>query len=497
MSSASLMSKIWSLCEVLRDDGVSCIDYLEQFTVLLFLKIADEYSKPPFGRKMRIPKSFDWQSLTKRQGLELENHYHKILKKLSAAPNMMGQIFMKVQNKIQDPLKLEKLIALINAKTWHTAGDDINGNIYEKLVEKMAEDTKKGAGQYFTPRSLIGVIVNCINPKPNRTIIDPACGTGGFLLGAYEFIQKHHRLNPETRRFLKLKTFYGNEIVPTTHRLCLMNLFLQNIGELNQKKVLISSQDALMESPKAQYDYVLANPPFGRKRSLKISSQKNTQEKSGLYHRSDFWTSTSNKPLNFLQHIKTLLKPTGQAAVIVPDNVLFEGGAGETIRRKLLETTNLHTILRLPVGIFYAAGVKTNVLFFDNKPAAKTPWTKEVWFYDYRTNIYHSFRKNPFKFDYLIPFIECYQAKKRAHSKENGSESNPQGRWRKFSYTDLIMRDKCNLDIFWLKNESAIDVENLPTPQVMVGQVVEGLKSALAQFSLLSKELVSTHLLMK
>jgi type I restriction enzyme M protein len=488
MTSEKMIFKVLNLCAVLRDDGMSCIDYLEQLTIVLFLKLVDEYSKPPHRKKMGIPKAFNWQSLTTRQGVDLNNHYHRVLKNLSAVPGTIGQIFMKVQNKIQDPLKLAKLIALIDAHTWHTGGDDLNGGIYEKLVERMAEDTKKGAGQYFTPRALIRVIVACMKLKPHKTIIDPACGTGGFLLEANAFIKQHYRLNKKAKRFLKLKTFQGNEIVASTRRLCLMNLFLQNIGAINEE-ALISSRDALVESPKRQYDYVLANPPFGRKTSLKVLSQKGAAQKDGSYHRPDFWVKTSNKALNFLQHIKTLLKPTGQAAVIVPDNVLFEGGAGETIRRKLLETTNLHTILRLPTGIFYATGVKTNVLFFDNKPAAKEPSTKAVWFYDYRTNIHHTLRSRPFQFECLMPFMQCYHAKKREDSLEAWSEENPNGRWRKFSYSILTARDKCNLELVWLKDKSMVELENLASPKVMMGQVIDGLQDVLAQFLFLKKEL--------
>ena len=481
MKDKSLISKIWRICEVLRDDGVSCIDYLEQFTVLLFLKIADEHSKLYLNKSISIPKEFNWQSLKRLQGTALKKHYELALKQLSVLPGMIGHIFMEMQNKIQDPLKLEKLIHLIDGNSWHQAGDDFNGNVYEKLVERLAEDTKKGAGQYFTPRVLIQVIIACMRLKPKRTIIDPACGTGGFLLGAYEFIQNHYRLNAKVQQFLRHKTFSGNEIVPTTRRLCLMNLFLKNIGS-HQKEIVISSQDALQEIPKERYDYVLANPPFGQKRSLGTLSQK-----KDYYHRPDFWVKTASKPLNFLQHIKTLLKPTGQAAVIVPDNVLFEGGAASMVRRKLLETTDLHTILRLPAGIFYRAGVKTNVLFFDNKPALKKPWTKEVWFYDYRTNIRHTFKNNPLQFEYLVPFIECYQAQNRESSKEFWSEKNPTGRWRKFSYEELIARDNGNWDVHWLKDETAMDVEHLPTLEILAAKVAESLRDSLSEFLLLSE----------
>jgi len=481
MSPTTIINKIWNFANVLRDDGVSYGDYLEQITYLLFLKMADEYSKPPYNRKVNIPEGYGWGDLKVLRGAELETHYILTLQTLSKQKGMLGQIFIKSQNKIQDPAKLFKLIDMIDKENWMMVGTDVKGEIYEGLLEKNAEDTKSGAGQYFTPRALIRAMVEVVRPKPKKTIADPACGTGGFFLAAYDYLSAQ-KLDRDERDFLKHKTFYGNEIVANTRRLALMNMFLHNIGEIDGES-MISGADALISSPSRTYDYVLANPPFGKKSSMTFTNEEGVQKKEELiYNREDFWTTTSNKQLNFIQHIYTMLKTDGKAAVVVPDNVLFEGGAGETIRKKLLEKTDLHTILRLPTGIFYANGVKANVLFFDNKPARKTPWTKEVWIYDYRTNIHHTKKKNPMRFEDLQDFIECYCPDHREDRIETYSEENPDGRWRKFSYEEIIARDKTSLDIFWIKDKSLADLENLPEPDVLTQEIVEEIEAALDGF---------------
>ncbi|MFA6920335.1 MAG: class I SAM-dependent DNA methyltransferase [Gallionella sp.] len=482
-ATASIVSKVWSFCTTLRDDGVSYGDYLEQLTYLIFLKMADEYSQPPYNRKVGIPIEYDWQSLKAKRGAELEVHYVTLLMELGNKSGMLGTIFTKAQNKIQDPAKLYRLIDMVNETQWVTMGADVKGDIYEGLLERNAEDTKSGAGQYFTPRALIRAMVECIRPEPAKTIADPACGTGGFFLAAYDFLVATHQLNKDQKAFLKHETFFGNEIVAGTRRLALMNMFLHNIGEIDGIS-MVSPNDALVASSATSYDYVLANPPFGKKSAMSFTNEDGEQEKDDLtYNRQDFWATTSNKQLNFLQHIRSMLKTTGRAAVVVPDNVLFEGGAGETVRRKLLETTELHTILRLPTGIFYANGVKANVLFFDNHAASPEPWTKEVWFFDYRTNVHHTLKKKPLRFDDLQEFIACYNPQNRHDRKESWSEAtNPEGRWRKYSYDQIIARDKTSLDIFWLKDKSLADLDNLPEPDILAMEIIDNLEAGLNSF---------------
>lgn len=482
-NTSSIVSKVWSFCNPLRDVGVGYGDYLEQLTYLLFLKMADEYSKPPYNRKLNIPKKYNWESLIDEKGDELEKHYSVLLRELGKEKGILGQIFTKSQNKIQDPAMLAKVIDMINSESWLVMGADVKGDIYEGLLEKNAEDVKSGAGQYFTARPLIRAMVECIKPEPMKTFADPACGTGGFFLAEYDYIVQNYELDKTQNQFLKLKTFFGNEIVAGTRRLALMNLFLHNIGDIESDN-FISPADALIAASPDTFDYVLTNPPFGKKSSQTFTNEEGEQEKEDLtYNRQDFWATTSNKQLNFVQHIRTMLKTTGLAAVIVPDNVLFEGGAGETVRKKLMETTELHTILRLPTGIFYAQGVKANVIFFDNKPASKTPWTKEVWIYDYRTNIHHTLKKNPLKIEDLKDFIKCYNPTNRKKRKETyNSETNPEGRFRKFTYEEIITRDKTSLDITWLKDKSLTDLDNLPDPEDIGAELVENLEAGLESF---------------
>lgn len=495
MTESALISKVWNFAHVLRDDGVGYGDYLEQITYLLFLKMADEMSKPPYSKNLQFPlvkdatgkeipggDRCDWPTLCDKRGAELEAFYTQLLRSLATEKGILGQIFTKSQNKIQDPAKLLKVIDMIGKEQWTMVGADVKGDIYEGLLERNAEDTKSGAGQYFTPRSLIRAMVECVRPEPMKTIHDPACGTGGFFLAAYDFITREHRLDRDQKTFLKNSTFSGNEIVAGTRRLCLMNMFLHNIGEIDGE-TFISPNDALIADEGIRVDYVMANPPFGKKSSMTITNEEGEQQKQDLsYNRQDFWATTSNKQLNFLQHIRSLLKIDGQAAVVLPDNVLFEGGAGETVRKELMKTTELHTILRLPTGIFYAQGVKANVLFFDNRPASRDAWTKEVWVYDYRTNIHHTLKKKPLQLADLQDFIDCYKPGSRHQRQETWSEENPEGRWRRFTYEELMARDKTNLDIFWLKDQSLADLDNLPDPDELAGEIIENLEAGLESF---------------
>ena len=489
MNTAPIVSKVWSFCTTLRDDGVGYGDYLEQLTYLIFLKMADEYGRPPYSRDIGIPAGFDWTSLTTRRGADLEAHYVALLRKLGEQRGMLGQIFTKSQNKITDPAKLFRLIDMVDSTKWVMLGADVKGDIYEGLLERNAEDTKSGAGQYFTPRALIRAMVACMRPEPGQTIADPACGTGGFFLAAHDYLTDpaHFALDKDQKAFLKHHTFVGNEIVAGTRRLCLMNMFLHGIGEMTGES-LVSPTDALISAPSKGVDIVLANPPFGKKSSMSFTNAEGEQETEDLtYNRQDFWATTSNKQLNFVQHIRAMLKTTGRAAVVVPDNVLFEGGAGEVIRRKLLQNTELHTILRLPTGIFYAQGVKANVIFFDNRPASPDPQTSAVWFYDYRTNVHHTLKQKPLSEAHLEDFVTCYNPAARHDRKATWSEESPDGRWRAFSRDELLKRDKASLDLFWLKDATMTDLDNLPEPEVLMSEIMENLEAAMEQFAAASR----------
>jgi type I restriction enzyme M protein len=480
---ASIVQRVWNYCNVLRDDGVSYGDYVEQLTYLLFLKMADEQTKPPFNKSSSIPQDLDWQSLTAKDGTELEIQYRHLLESLGKEKGMLGVIFRKAQNKIQDPAKLKRLLELINDETWMGMDIDVKGEIYEGLLQKNAEDIKGGAGQYFTPRPLIKAIVEIMQPQPNTTINDPACGTGGFIIATHDYISTHYQLDVEQKRFLKFNTFSGKDIVDSVARLCAMNLYLHGISG---DTLPIEVGDSLISDPGTRYDMVMTNPPFGKKSSITLTNGEGKTDKEALtYERQDFWATTSNKQLNFLQHVKTLLKINGKAVIVVPDNVLFEGGAGETVRRKLLHECDVHTLLRLPTGVFYAQGVKANILFFDRKPASETPWTEKLWIYDLRTNKHFTLKTNPLKYEDLKDFIQCYNTENR-HNRKSSECFKP------FTYAELMQRDKANLDIFWLKDESLEDTENLQAPEVLAAEIAENLESALEQFDSIREELEKT-----
>ena len=481
----SIISKVWGMCGPLRDDGVSYGDYLEQLTYLIFLKMSDEYAKPPYKKETGIPAGYTWSDMNALTGAELEAKYKAILEKLGEQGGILGQIFKGAINKVSNAAILYRIVQMIDKEKWVSMSSDIKGEIYEGLLQKNAEDVKSGAGQYFTPRPLIRAMVKCLRPEPMKTIADPCCGSGGFFLAAQEYLADpaNYTLDREKKEFLKNETFYGNELVPTTFKLALMNLYLHNIGDI-YGNVPITRGDSLLTDPGWRVDYVMTNPPFGKKSSLTFTNEEGEQEEEDLvYNRQDFWTTSSNKQLNFVQHINTILKATGKAAVVVPDNVLFEGGAGETVRRKLLETTDLHTILRLPTGIFYKPGVKANVIFFDKRPASAETQTKEVWIYDFRTNIHFTLKQNPLTDKDLEDFVACYHPKNRHERKETWSEENPEGRWRRFDAQELMKRDKTSLDIFWLKDKSLADLDNLPSPDVLADEIIENLQGALESFS--------------
>ena len=485
--SSTISQRIWNYCHVLRDDGMSYGDYLEQLTYLLFLKMDDENIQ--IGKPSAIQAEYNWDSLRGLSGDDLESHYRQILTALGQGSGLIPVIFRKAQNKIQDPAKLERLVQLIDSETWVSLDMDVKGVIYEDLLERNAQDTRSGAGQYFTPRPLIKGIVDVMCPEHSSTICDPACGTGGFLLAAHDYIAGHYPLDKEQWKHLNHQALHGWEIVDNTARMCVMNLYLHGIGA-NGGASPIHVADSLAAHPGEYFDMVLTNPPFGKKSSVTfVTDEGEVRRESQNIVRDDFWVSTSNKQLNFVQHVRSILKQNGRAAVVVPDNVLFEGGAGETLRRRLLRECDVHTLLRLPTGVFYAQGVKANVIFFDRKPASEVPWTKQVWIYDLRTNKNFTLVTNPLSRADLDDFVACYNPANRHERTPNWSEDNPQGRWRVFDYDELVARDKANLDIFWLRDESLEDSANLPDPDILAREIMEELKAALEQFSGIVEEL--------
>ena len=485
--SVNIGQKLWNYCNILRDAGLSYGDYLEQLTFLIFLKMMDERSRPPYTllpdyQPPPIPDGYGWPDLLSRDGDELESHYRRTLETLGGQPGTLGVIFRKAQNRIQEPAMLTRLVReLINSEDWLSMNADVKGDAYESLLERNAQDVKTGAGQYFTPRPLIQAIVEVMRPGPDDTICDPACGTGGFLLAAHDYIvQRNPAMDRGQLEHLQRGALHGWEIVDSAARLGVMNLYLHSIGgdETN-----ITVDDSLRSHPGVNYDMVLTNPPFGRKSSLTFVNTEGESERESLtVERPDFWATTSNKQLNFLQHVRTLLKNTGRAAIVVPDNVLFEGGAGETVRRRLLAECDVHTLLRLPTGIFYAQGVKANVLFFDRKPASETPWTRELWIYDLRTNRRFTLKNNPLTRVDLDGFVACYNPENRLIREETE-------RFRRFTYDELVKRDKANLDIFWLRDESMEDTANLPLPDVIAEEILEDLRAALEQLEEIAGDL--------
>jgi len=491
-ASAQIVNKAWNFAHVLRDDGLSYMAYTEQITFLLFLKMADEQTKPPYNRKPIIPPALGWQSLLEKDGDALEVHYRHILEELGKKPGMLGEIFKKARQEIQNPATLKRLIVdLIDTETWSSMEADVKGDIYEGLLAKSAAESPKGAGQYFTPRELIKAIVDVMQPEPGDTVCDPAVGTGGFLLAAIGYVITHHGrdLDKDEKKHLRESFVKGWELVPATARLCIMNLYLHGINA--DPCPVKSGVDSLASDPGDRFSMVLTNPPFGKKSSISIVNEEGDLEKEDAsYERHDFWTTTKNKQLNFLQHVKTLLKINGRCAIVVPDNVLFEGGAGETVRRNMLKQFDVHTLLRLPTGIFYAQGVKANVLFFDAKPAQEAAWTSKLWVYDLRTNMHFTQKTKPLKRADLDEFVECFHPANRHERKPTWTEKrNPDGRWRSFGYEELIKRDKVNLDIFWLKDKSLEDSDDLPEPDVLAQEIADDLQTALDQFTAIAGEL--------
>lgn len=427
----SLTKKVWNLATTLAGQGIGFTDYITQLTYLLFLKMDDE-NVQTFGEDSAIPEGYRWADLIDLDGLDLVKQYEQTLEELSGQDNLIGTIYIKAQNKIDKPVYLKKVITLINEESWLVMDGDVKGAIYESILEKNGQDKKSGAGQYFTPRSLIQAMVDVACPQIGETVCDPACGTGGFLLAAYDYM-KPQSSDKAKQDFLRNNALHGYDNTALVVTLASMNLYLHGIGT---DRSPIICQDSLEKTPSTLVDVILANPPFGTRPAGSVEID-----------RQDFYVETKNNQLNFLQHMMVMLKNGGRAAVVLPDNVLFEGGAGETIRKELLKNFNLHTILRLPTGIFYAQGVKANVLFFTKG----TP-TKDIWFFDYRTGVKHTLATNPMLRHHLDEFVECYKADNiNARTETYNAETNPNGRWRKYDVDEVMKRDKTSLDISWIK----------------------------------------------
>lgn len=446
MTNNEIVAKLWNLCNVLRDDGITYQDYVTELTYILFLKMAKET-----GAEKNIPKEYRWDNLSSKDGIELKKFYATLLKELGEnGSGIIQHIYAGSSSKIDEPANLKKIITSIDDLDWYSAKEEGLGNLYEGLLEKNANEKKSGAGQYFTPRVLIDVMTELIAPQAGEKCNDPACGTYGFMIAADRYVKEHTNdlfdLSEDEQHFQKYEAFTGAELVHETHRLALMNSMLHDIeGEIYLCDTLSNQGKSLKN-----YDVVLTNPPFGTKKGGERAS------------RDDLTFMTSNKQLNFLQHIYRSLNTNGKAraAVVLPDNVLFADNDGEKIRKDLMEKCNLHTILRLPTGIFYAQGVKTNVLFFNRGKNDKDN-TKDVWIYDLRSNMPSFGKTNPLTRSHFDEFVECYCAGHMEDRKPTWSEENPDGRWRKYTYQEILDRDKTSLDITWIRSGEAVDDRSL------------------------------------
>ncbi|MBA4138528.1 MAG: DNA methyltransferase [Opitutus sp.] len=475
---SAIAQRVWNYAHVLKDDGLAFIEYTEQITYLLFLKLA--WERRGKDGQCEIPSRYGWDKLIAiLNDVALAKRYEQALRNLSAQPGLLGLIFAKPQSKISDPAKLRRLFQLIDEQNWADLDFDVKGEIYEGLLARNAEDVRGGAGQYFTPRPVIRAIVQVMQPEARMRISDPACGTGGFLLAAYEYLN-NPSLTSADRRFLQTRALHGTDIVSSVTRLCAMNLYLHGLTGI--ERPLVEIADSLARTP-SPVDMVLTNPPFGKRSSITVFNDESRKETDSIYYeRKEFWATTSNKQLNFLQHVYTMLNENGRAAVVVPDNVLFEAGAGEKIRRGLLERCDVHTLLRLPPGIWYSTGVKANVLFFDKKPQSTSPNTKHLWVYDLRTNRHFTLRHNPITTEALADFIQCFQADNRDLRRESE-------RFRCFSCKDIFARDKANLDISWLKDDSFEETGNLPPPDKLARDIIADMEIALEEFRAAEKAL--------
>ena len=428
-SEATLVKKVWDIANVLAAAGVGFTDYITQLTYILFLKMDAE--KEELGLGSSLPEGCKWSDLVELNGDDLIDKYEEILKDLSKDDGLIGTIFTKASNKINSPVHLAKVLQMVGNENWYMMEGDFKGAIYEAILEKNGQDKKSGAGQYFTPRALIKAMVEVTDPKITETVADPACGTGGFLLAAFEHMKPQSK-EIAKQNFLKNNALFGADNTALVVTLASMNLYLHDIGT---EKSPIICQDSLLDTSERMFDVILANPPFGTRPQGSVAVDSARPE----------FIKTSDNQVNFLQHIMSIVKTGGRVAVVLPDNVLTDGNATAKVREKLLADFNLHTILRLPTGIFYANGVKTNVLFFE-----KGTKTKDIWVYDYRTGIKHTMATKPMTRADLDDFVNCYCSGHLEDRKETYSEENPNGRWRKFSEEDVYSRDQLKLDFKWM-----------------------------------------------
>lgn len=428
-SEATLVKKVWDIANVLAAAGVGFTDYITQLTYILFLKMDAE--KEELGLGSSIPDGYKWKDIVELNGDDLIDKYEKVLKELSKDAGLIGTIFTKASNKINSPVHLAKVFQMVGNENWYMMEGDFKGAIYESILEKNGQDKKSGAGQYFTPRALIKAMVDVIDPKITETIADPACGTGGFLLAAFDHMKPQSR-DLSKQNFLKNNALFGADNTALVVTLASMNLYLHDIGT---EKSPIVCQDSLLDTSDRMFDVILANPPFGTRPQGSVAVDSARPE----------FIKTSDNQVNFLQHIMSIVKTGGRVAVVLPDNVLTDGKATAKVREKLLADFKLHTILRLPTGIFYAGGVKTNVLFFE-----KGEKTRDIWVYDYRTGIKHTKATKPMTRADLDDFVNCYCSGHLEDRKETYSEENPNGRWRKFSEEEVYSRDKLKLDFKWI-----------------------------------------------
>lgn len=491
IDASQIGKRAWSYAGVLQQAGLSCVEYVEQLTMLLYLKMADQLTEEPYNQKPIVPPELGWKPLLKLDGAALEKQYSDSIEKLALMPGMLGVIFKGARCDIHNPALLKQLIVnLIDKEDWMSLPVDVKGTIYEELLQRSASESTKGAGQYFTPRAVIHSMVEVMQPTSQDRICDPAAGTGGFLFTAYQYVlDKFGKdLNRDEKRELVEELVEGMELSPKVGRMCAMNLSLHGIG--GDKVVVHSGHDSLAAPWSKEYTMILANPPFGKSQSLLfVNEEGDTEKDDQVIVREDFWTSTSNKQLNFVQHMFSLLKINGRAAVVLPDNVLFEGGAGEKVRKNLLQKCNVHTLLRLPTGIWYANGVKANVLFFDKKEGRPEPWTDKLWVYDLRTNKHFTQKQSPITRRDFDEFVECYQPGAMHKRKPTWSEENPDGRWRCYDSEELLKRDKLSLDLFWIKDKSLTDTDSLPAPDIIATEIADELETAFDLFTKIAKKL--------